>query len=50
MVGKKEIIILKPTMNLNEILLKLENSITYGNSILLENVGDQIESIFEQVL
>ncbi len=40
MVGKKEIILLKPTMNQNEIMLKLENSITYGNSILLENVGE----------
>ncbi|EAS04067.1 axonemal dynein heavy chain (macronuclear) [Tetrahymena thermophila SB210] len=44
------LIILRPTQNMNDILLKLENSITLGQKILLENLGEQIDSVFEPVL
>ena len=50
MVGKKEIRILRPNMPLTEILLQLENSIAFGNSILLENIGNEIDSVFDAIL
>ena len=39
MVGRKELRVLRPNMPATEILLQLENSISFGNSVLLENVG-----------
>ena len=50
MVGKKDIRVLRPNMPVNEILFQLENSISFGNSILLENVGEEIDSMFDSIL
>ena len=43
MVGKKDIRVLRPNMPSTEILLQLENSISFGYNILLENVGEEID-------
>lgn len=50
MVGKKEIRVLRPNMLPTEILFQLENAISFGNSVLLENLGEEIDSIFDGIL
>jgi dynein heavy chain len=37
-------------MPINELMFILENSISFGNQILLENIGEEIDPVFEPVL
>jgi dynein heavy chain len=50
MVGKKDIKVLRPNMLHTEILFQLENAISFGNSVLLENLGEEIDSVFDGIL
>lgn len=50
MAGKNDIRILRQNMPLNEVIFQLENSISFGNQVLLENVGEDIDPLFEAVL
>ena len=50
MAGKNDIRILRQNMPINEVIFQLENSISFGNQVLLENVGEDIDPLFEAVL
>lgn len=44
------LMIMRPSQNVNDILMRLENAIQLGHKILLENLGETIDNIFESVL
>ena len=46
----REIQIMRPTQPMNEITNKLEAGLQYGAVILLENVIEVIEPVFESIL
>jgi hypothetical protein len=50
MEGGRNLITLKPTQSFNEISYQLENAITLGYPVLLENIAEQIDQLFEPVL
>ena len=45
-----KIVILRQTKSPKEIEMKLENAIQVGIPLLLENIGETIDTIFEPVL
>ena len=47
---EEKIVVLRPANSQNEIINKLNASIMYGQRILLENIGESIDNIFEPVL
>lgn len=49
-VGRENIKVLRQNMPVNELMFILENSISFGNQILLENIGEDIDPLFEPVL
>lgn len=50
MAGRNDIKILRQNMPANELMFILENSISFGSQVLLENIGEDIDPIFESVL
>jgi len=46
----RELQVLRPTQNLGEQTLKLENSIQLGLAVLLENVSEKIDQLYDSVL
>jgi hypothetical protein len=50
MVGKNCLKVIRQNTNANELLFALENCISMGFQILLENIGEEIDQIFESIL
>ena len=50
MEAARNLITLKPTQPFNEISYQLENAISLGYPVLLENITEQIDQLFEPVL
>jgi dynein heavy chain len=43
-------ILIRSTQSANEVVFSLENAMTLGYPVLLENIGEEIDSVFESVL
>lgn len=49
-VSQPALIILKPTQSAGNVINILEQAVTYGQPILLENIGESIDQIYEPIL
>lgn len=50
MEADKNLLILRPNQSIQEIGIQLENAVSIGYPVLLENVGEQFDAIFEPIL
>ena len=50
MVGRKEIRVIRTNQPVNELLFLLENAVSFGQQVLLENIGEEIDQIFDPIL
>lgn len=47
---RKRLIVLRPSLSANEVSFKLESAIQFGMPVLLENITENIDAIYEPVL
>lgn len=40
---RADLLVIRPNASQNELLFQLENAVTYGKSVLLENIGEEID-------
>ena len=50
MEADKNLLMLRPNQSLQEMGVQLENAISIGYPVLLENVGESLDTIFEPIL
>ena len=46
----RNLMVLKPSLSVNELTMKLENCVSLGVPVLLENIGEIIDPLFESIL